>query len=378
MYRSLLVPLDGSPFAEQALPFALTIVRRAAASLQVVAVMPHPGILVSTQFVAHMLGRWSGYLERVVERIQRCHAVPVSCRVLEGEAVAPTIAAYVKQIEADLVVMTTHGRGTLGRLWFGSVAYELIRNLSVPALFVRPHDGVAEWDTEPALRHMLIALDGSLLAERMLEPAVTLGTLMNADYVLLRVLNDVPVGAPELDPISLSSPALELLDEIQAVQERLRKEAQDYLDRAAELAAIPRTVRPDPGDRRRRSCDWNPGCGCGAGRRPCRLGDTWLYRSFGAGAGARLAQGHPRRDEADLGPIACGNEARRPLRGCLQIRKTATRSQALPGTAPPRGSASPSEMPQKQGMSLQRGRSGASRQCGPKQSLGPRARGIMR
>ena len=57
---------------------------------------------------------------------------------------------------------------------------------------------------------------------------------MNADYVLLRVINDVPVGAPELDAISLSSPALEILDEIQAVQERLEKEALEYLDRAAE------------------------------------------------------------------------------------------------------------------------------------------------
>ena len=157
MYRSLLVPLDGSAFAEQALPFALSIARRAAASLQIIAVMPNPGILVSTQFVSHLASRWSGYLERVVERIQRCHAGPVSCRLLEGAAIAPTIAAHAKQVESDLVVMTTHGRGALGRLWFGSVAYEMIHNLSVPVLFVRPGDVASDWSKDPALQHMLLA-----------------------------------------------------------------------------------------------------------------------------------------------------------------------------------------------------------------------------
>ena len=81
---------------------------------------------------------------------------------------------------------------------------------------------------------MLVPLDGSSLAEGMIEPAVTLGGLMDADYTLLRVINDVPMGSPELDSISLSSLAVEVLDEVRSVQEQVQKEAQDYLDGIAE------------------------------------------------------------------------------------------------------------------------------------------------
>jgi hypothetical protein len=76
----------------------LRIARRAAASLRVVAVIPNPSVLVSTQFASHLANRWTVYLERVVERIRPCYAGPVTCRVLKGAAVAPTISAYVKQV----------------------------------------------------------------------------------------------------------------------------------------------------------------------------------------------------------------------------------------------------------------------------------------
>ena len=83
--------------------------------------------------------------------------------------------------------MTTHGRGPLTRFWLGSVADELVRRASVPLLLVRPHEGVPDLAQEPILQHLLIPLDGSELAEQVLEPAVALGTLMAADYSLLRI-----------------------------------------------------------------------------------------------------------------------------------------------------------------------------------------------
>ncbi len=234
MYRSLLVPLDGSSFAEQALPFALSIAKRAPARLQVATVLPHSwkSFLTSAQASSHLAGAWRGYLERVVERI-RLSNVPVSYVVLEGEKVAPTLCAHAEQTGVDLVVMNTHGRGTMGRLWFGSVAYEVAHHVSAPLLLLRHQDSPNEWEKEPALQHMLVTLDGSSVAERVLEPATTLGTPVDADYTLLRVINDIPLGTPELDSISLSSRAPELLDEIQIVQERVEKEAQNYLESVA-------------------------------------------------------------------------------------------------------------------------------------------------
>jgi len=234
MYRSLLVALDGSPFAEQALPLALMIARSAAADLHVVTV----GAPENAEL--------SNYLDSIVERIRRRNtfpAVPLKCQFLKGDAVAPTICKYVDRIGIDLVVMKTHGRGALGRLFLGSVGYEIMEHSPAPLLFIAPQHKAprangeqhrTDWGMEPAIRRMLIMLDGSSEGEQILAPALDLGRLMDADYTLDRVISSIPRGTEELDPISLSSPAPELNAEIQRIWERERKHAQDYLDGIAE------------------------------------------------------------------------------------------------------------------------------------------------
>jgi nucleotide-binding universal stress UspA family protein len=236
MYHSLLVPLDGSAYAEQALPAAFGIARRAGAAVQLATVATQRRVtpLLSAQSSSHLADRWRDYLQRVVERARQEYGVSVSSVVLDGADVATALRAHAKDAAADLVVMSTHGRGFLGRLWFGSVAYELMHRLPIPMLFIRPDDGVGTWGQEPALRHLLVTLDGSSPAEKILEPAAAFGTLMDADFTLMRVINDIPLGTPEFDSISLSSAAVGVLDEIQTVERRLRNEAQQYLDGVAE------------------------------------------------------------------------------------------------------------------------------------------------
>src|SRR5438067_676921 len=112
---------------------------------------------------------------------------------------------------ADLVVMTTHGRGPLGRLWLGSVADALVRDLAMPLLLVRPQETAPDFKREPLLKHLLLPLDGSPLAEQMLEPAVALGTLMEADYTLLRVIKPVVPIDDRLEGTSAAQLAQSLL-----------------------------------------------------------------------------------------------------------------------------------------------------------------------
>ncbi len=235
VYRSLMVPLDGSTFAEYALSIALGIARRSGASVQVVTVAPHPA-LFSGRSTAELVSTWHDYLHGVVERAQSVAGpgVSLSSQVLQDTDVAATLCAHTRDAAIDLVVMSTHGRGTLGRFWFGSVAYKVLHRCSVPILYVKPGTSVAEQPQELALQHLLVMLDGTPQAERVLTPALAFGALMGADYSLLRVVPDVAYGgSPELDSNSLCSATLELLDEIHSVQERLRKEAQDYLDGVA-------------------------------------------------------------------------------------------------------------------------------------------------
>ena len=85
-------------------------------------------------------------------------------------------------------MMTTHGHGPLSRFWLGSVADEMVRRATTPILLVRPHEKAIDLAAEPVLRHILIPLDGSALAEQVLGPAAALGSLLQCDdYTLLRV-----------------------------------------------------------------------------------------------------------------------------------------------------------------------------------------------
>jgi nucleotide-binding universal stress UspA family protein len=126
--------------------------------------------------------------------------------------------------------MTTHGRGPLARFWLGSVADELVRNSSVPLLLVRPGDHPVNLAREPVLKRILLPLDGSPLAEQILEPAIALGTLMDADYTLLRVLKPVLPVSYQISGNSMAQMADSVIAQIDQIHQQLQKEAQDYLD----------------------------------------------------------------------------------------------------------------------------------------------------
>src|SRR5438477_9932902 len=102
MYRSILVPLDGSPFGEHALPLALTIARRSGATLHVAHV--HTPLTMAegeSLFLSeHSLDfkvreRERGYLEKVVQRLESVSAVPVCPLLLDG-VVADVLCAACK------------------------------------------------------------------------------------------------------------------------------------------------------------------------------------------------------------------------------------------------------------------------------------------
>jgi nucleotide-binding universal stress UspA family protein len=240
MYHSILVPLDGSTFAEGALPLAVSIARHAAASLELLYVHPpweaaHPEVTLEyqgslTNVNAEIKTRQRAYLDGVVTKLRRIYPGRIESAVRDG-AIAATIQQHATERNIDLVVMTTHGRGALARIWLGSVADELVRHLSGPILLVRPGDSAGALDQGASLKHLLVPLDGSEMAERIIEPAVVLGTLMDAEYTLLRVVKPVMVAAGQAGGGFPSTGAL--VEAAGKVEAQLVKEAQEYLDRVA-------------------------------------------------------------------------------------------------------------------------------------------------
>jgi nucleotide-binding universal stress UspA family protein len=201
MYVSLLVPLDRSPLAEQALPWALSIARRANARMDLVQVHalyaledPTAGWLpFDPDCDAQRKQDEQLYLDATARWLTSVSPVRVTASVLHGSAVLPeTVANSILQRasagKVDLIVMATHGRGPIDRFFLGSVADELIRRAGVPVLLVRPGETPLRLSPEPLLENVLVPLDGSALAEQALGPALDLACLMEAPCTLLHVV----------------------------------------------------------------------------------------------------------------------------------------------------------------------------------------------
>jgi nucleotide-binding universal stress UspA family protein len=247
MCRSILVPLDGSPFGEQALPLALSIARRTGARLEVVHVFetltPNLGLPIrgtSCTWDSEIRNYRQTYLDSVVKRIASQTTVAVTSAFLDG-SVVETLLNRLKVQGIDLVVMSTHGHGPLARFWLGSVADELLRWSPVPMLLVRPRQENPDFSGEPALRKVLIPLDGTPLAEKILDQATGLASSMQAEVLLLRVIQPMRPGMPEPTSGNIPSAVFEKLEAV--IQER-RREAAAYLDKIAQtLRSSSRTVR---------------------------------------------------------------------------------------------------------------------------------------
>lgn len=134
------------------------------------------------------------YLERAAAKLADGLFKPITTR-LTGP-VTQSITSYARDIRAGLVVMTTHGRSGFAHLWLGSTAEGLARLSGTPLLLLRPgEDGAVG---EVAFRRVLVPLDGSALAEEILEHAGALAALDDGEIELLRVVDTLPV--PESMP----------------------------------------------------------------------------------------------------------------------------------------------------------------------------------
>ncbi len=191
--KRLLVPLDGSALAENAVPVALGLARRFESEVHLVSVVsdlpPVPlaagdGELITRWFEAEEK-RAQDYLAKVVEGLPAASTAGVQTHVRSGP-VGRTLQSLVDEIDASLVVMTTHGRGAWQRAWLGSVADGMVRQGRSPVLLLRERDaGPVSATGTP--RRVVVPLDGSEAAETALtavEPMLEAGKTV-VDLVLV-------------------------------------------------------------------------------------------------------------------------------------------------------------------------------------------------
>ena len=208
MLDQLLVTLDGSDFGEHALPFARAIAEKTGASVNISHVHccePPTDLLQNTPFQYEGVSM-AAYQEKDAEE-QRAYLkvqeealkaeLPQNriCSALLEGYVTEALERHAREIDAKLIVMTTHGRTGVSRAWLGSVADSLVRNSSFPLLVIRP---LEDGKSFPKVRfdHFLVPLDGSEAGEKILEPTVALGKATGARFTLLHVVSPhVTMGA---------------------------------------------------------------------------------------------------------------------------------------------------------------------------------------
>lgn len=144
-FRHILMPLDGSPLAEQALPQASALAQASQAKLLLLQVAQtfdegNRRILFRGEAEAeNTLAQWradaQAYLERLAQQM-RAEGIDCAYRVLAGD-VAQAIVEAAQEEKADLLVMSTHGRSGLQRWVYGSVSGKVLRSLACPLLLIR-------------------------------------------------------------------------------------------------------------------------------------------------------------------------------------------------------------------------------------------------
>lgn len=192
-FHRILVPLDGSPLAEEALAHALRLTQAFHAQLLLLQVLDvQPSMLEhSPDSPDWRLRRLQAqrYLEGVAERV-RAQGVPVEWHLAEGRA-AGQIVAFVRDHHIDLLVLSAYGWGGTSEFPFGGTAQKVMATTEASYALIRPGQRA---DAGPqAYRRILVPMDGSRRAEWAMSLATSIATDETAEIVLLQV-----VRAPEM------------------------------------------------------------------------------------------------------------------------------------------------------------------------------------
>lgn len=236
MLRSILVPLDGSPLAERALPIAFDIARRAGGDVHLVRAHVPLAIVGATAegvFTQDMLAADDSLRERaktytmdIAARLGKEWGVKCDARVEDG-APSGLITQVAEEVNASLIVMTTHGAGGFAPGWLGSVTDSVIRHSHRPVLALPENDAHAGRAFTP--KRVMLALDGSARADGIIPAARDLALLFGSEIDIVRMVapyvpGDVvtALASDRPDPYGIDAEATAAKASIDAVAQGLR------------------------------------------------------------------------------------------------------------------------------------------------------------
>jgi nucleotide-binding universal stress UspA family protein len=203
LVRTAVVPLDGSPLAERALPYATQLARVGAVGLVLVRAhlpdddrldlrLAYPGLRPAERATLERCEAEAALIQ-TAERLRRAGLDAVA--VFREGGAAAVLRVVAAETNADLIVMATHAEWLSGRFLLGSVGDELVRGTCLPVIMIPPR---CQHGWHRGQLRVLVPLDGSPLAERAVTAAVRLVSTTGGELALLGIVQGA--RAPVLDP----------------------------------------------------------------------------------------------------------------------------------------------------------------------------------
>ena len=146
MYKRVLVPLDGSKVSEESLPHVKAIALGCSVPevilLMVVEPVLNPEAAIDARSGRELIAqvekenkaKAQSYVNGIGEKLKK-EGINSQVVLLTGRP-ADEILAYAEKHDADLIIMSTHGRSGVSRWFLGSVAERVVRHSPVPVLLV--------------------------------------------------------------------------------------------------------------------------------------------------------------------------------------------------------------------------------------------------
>lgn len=192
--NTLLVPLDGSDFSRQVLPYIRTLGKTLSARvhlLRAIANAPHH----------HIREQAEAYLQDEAAPLRQ-EGIEVSIEVA-FQTPAAAIVGKAREQQATLIVMATHGYSGLRRWALGSVTDEVVHTTTIPTFIIRSQELSESQPTLPPLQRILVPLDGSELSKKALPIATLLASHTRGSIHLLRSVIPVVDFYEGLQPVPI-------------------------------------------------------------------------------------------------------------------------------------------------------------------------------
>lgn len=240
-FKHILLPLDGSSVAEEAVAHAIAVASRSGAEIHLLHVQESYSHTDATDQnpdpVVWRLRRAElrSYLNRLAERLIK-RDIPVTISIVEGRP-AEQIVEYCEEKQIDLIIFTAYGKGGISRFHFGSTAQKVLSGSGRSFMVVRPGEVPLSDPQTAGYRRILVSMDGSPRSEWVACQVASMMRGQDVELILLQV-----IAIPEMPR------RMPITQEERATREKFvecnRRAAQAYLEEVARQLQNGITVRP--------------------------------------------------------------------------------------------------------------------------------------